>query len=184
MDQPTHYCQYVSNLPQDNLHKIYHDTQYGRPINEDNQLFELLILEINQAGLSWNTILQKRKNFYLAYDNFHLPTVAQYGEKEINRLLGDSGIIRNRMKINAAIHNAQIITNLVGEYGSFKNWLDEHHPLSHQEWTKLFRSTFKFTGPEIVKEFLMSSGYLEGAHTTDCPIYQDILSHHPPWTRV
>lgn len=184
MAQPIHYCQYVSNLPAENLHKIYHDTQYGRPIEDDNHLFELLILEINQAGLSWNTILQKRANFKLAYDHFQIHKVAQYGDKEIARLLADKGIIRNQLKIKAAIHNAQVVIKLIEQYGSFKNWLDHYHPLTHKEWTQLFRSTFKFTGPEIVKEFLMSSGYLEGAHLTDCPIYEQILSICPPWTQV
>lgn len=181
MAEPKHYCQYVSHLPEENLHKIYHDTQYGRPILEDDRLFELLILEINQAGLSWNTILQKRENFKSAYDHFQIQKVAEYGEKEISRLLADKGIIRNQLKIKAAIYNAQVIKGLAEQYESFKNWLDFHHPKTHQEWTKLFKNTFKFTGPEIVKEFLMSSGYLEGAHLSDCPMYEQILLTNPPW---
>ena len=163
------------------MNKSYHDTEYGFPIQEDNLLFEVLILEINQAGLSWITILKKADNFRCAYDGFALETVAGYGESERERLLSDVGIIRNRLKVNAAIENAQRILELKPEYGSFKSWLDAHHPLTKDEWVRLFKQNFKFVGGEIVNEFLMSTGYLPGAHEESCPIYSKVKSQSPPW---
>ena len=175
------YCDYTKNLDENNVHKIYHDTQYGFPIHDDNELFGRLILEINQAGLSWNTILNKQENFRKAYSNFDIKTVAHYDEKERARLLSDAGIIRNKLKVNAAIHNAQVILGLQEEFGSFENWLDHHHPKTKDEWVKLFKKTFKFTGGEITNEFLMSTGYLKGAHDENCPIYAKILDQNPKW---
>ncbi len=177
----TTYCEYCNSHPEDIFNKIYHDTQYGFPIIDDNLLFERLILEINQAGLSWITILKKADNFRVAYSRFDVNMVASYGEKERVRLLNDAGIIRNRLKVNAAIVNAQKIQELQREFGSFKNWLDSHHPQSLEHWTKEFKRTFVFTGGEIVKEFLMSTGYLPGAHTSDCPVYEIICSRKPAW---
>lgn len=177
------YCEFVNNLStEDNNPNIdYHNNHYGFPIINDDELFERLVLEINQAGLSWITILKKQANFRVAYNNFHIETVANYAEQDITRLLNDKGIIRNRLKINAAIHNAQIIIKLQKEFGSFKNWLDIHHPKTKEEWIKIFKKTFKFTGGEIVNEFLMSTGYLEGAHDHDCPIFQKVLELKPAW---
>ena len=134
-----------------------------------------MILEINQAGLSWTTILNKQENFKKAYHQFDIKKVAAYKEKDRARLLNDAGIIRNRLKVDAAIHNANVILGLQNEHGSFKNWLNLNHPKTKQEWMKLFKKTFKFTGGEIVNEFLMSLGYLEGAHSVDCKIYKKIL---------
>jgi DNA-3-methyladenine glycosylase I len=156
------------------LHKEYHDNHYGFPIKEDNELFCRLILEINQAGLSWTTILNKQQNFRKAYHNFNIKKVAAYDEKEVKRLLNDAGIIRNRLKVAAAVENAKTVLVLQKEYGSFKKWLDTHHPMVREEWTKLFKKTFRFTGGEIVNEFLMSTGYLPGAHEKSCPIYKKI----------
>ena len=153
------YCDYTKNLEEGNVHKVYHDTQYGFPIHDDNELFGRLILEINQAGLSWNTILNKQENFRKAYSNFDIQTVAHYDEKERARLLNDAGIIRNKLKVNAAIHNAGVILSLQEEHGSFEAWLDYQHPKTKEEWVKLFKKTFKFTGGEITNEFLMSTGY-------------------------
>lgn len=183
METPNSYCKYTSELPPENVHRIYHDTQYGFPIENDNALFGRLILEINQAGLSWNTILNKQENFFKAYDAFNIEVIANYGEGERARLLSDAGIIRNRLKVNAAIHNAQRIMELQQEFGSFQNWLDHHHPLEKDAWVKLFRKNFKFVGGEIVNEFLMSSGYLKGAHDSSCPIYEKILETNPMWNR-
>jgi DNA-3-methyladenine glycosylase I len=179
----TTYCEYCLTHPEDTFNKTYHDTQYGFPLDDDNLLFERLVFEINQAGLSWITILKKADNFRRAYHNFDLETVANYTEADRARLLADVGIIRNRLKVNAAIVNAQRILDLRAEYGSFKGWLDAHHPLSKDEWTKLFRKTFVFTGGEIVNEFLMSTGYLRGAHTEDCPIYPQVARLNPAWMR-
>ncbi|MEP7266528.1 MAG: DNA-3-methyladenine glycosylase I [Saprospiraceae bacterium] len=177
------YCHFTAALSYENVHRIYHDTQYGFPIASDDELFGRLILEINQAGLSWNTILLKQENFRRAYHDFSLTKVSKYKEKDIERLLGDAGIIRNKLKIHAAIHNAIVISQLQSEYGSFKKWLDHYHPLSKDEWTKIFKTTFRFTGGEIVNEFLMSSGYLPGAHHEDCDIYIKVLKYKPAWAK-
>ncbi|MBE0670652.1 MAG: DNA-3-methyladenine glycosylase I [Anaerolineales bacterium] len=180
----TTYCDYCNTHPEDTYNKIYHDTQYGFPITDDNLLFERLILEINQAGLSWITILKKAENFRKAYSKFNIVKIAKYTEEDRARLLADAGIIRNRLKVNAAIVNAQKVLELKKEYGSFKGWLDAHHPLSKDEWTKLFKRTFIFTGGEIVNEFLMSTGYLPGAHQKDCPIFKKVAAKKPAWMRA
>ena len=179
----TTYCDYCNSHPEDTFNKTYHDTQYGFPLDDDNLLFERLILEINQAGLSWITILKKADNFRNAYHGFKIEKIAKYGEKDHTRLLADAGIIRNRLKINAAIVNAQKVLELREEHGSFKGWLDTYHPLSKDEWTKLFKKTFVFTGGEIVNEFLMSTGYLPGAHQKDCLVYKRVASLRPAWMR-
>ena len=165
------------------LHKIYHDTQYGFPIHDENELFCRLILEINQAGLSWSTILKKQEGFRKAYHDFDIKKVAAYKAKDTQRLLNDAGIIRNRLKVNAAIENAKTILALQKEMGSFKNWLNHHHPKTREEWTKLFKQTFRFTGGEIVNEFLVSTGYLPGAHDETCSIYKKVLKTKPAWKR-
>lgn len=166
------YCTFIQSITKekDLVHKEYHDQHYGFPIEDDDELFGRLILEINQAGLSWSTILHKEKNFRKAYHNFSIKKIAKYSEKDFDRLLNDAGIIRNRLKINAAIENAGIVLQLQKEFGSFKSWIDHHHPKTKEEWTKLFKKTFRFTGGEIVNEFLMSTGYLPGAHDADCPV--------------
>lgn len=168
------YCQYVLNEPEDSVHKRYHDTEYGFPLTDDNQLFGRLVLEINQAGLSWTTILKKAANFHAAYHNFDIASVANYIEADRLRLMADASIIRNRLKINAAIVNAQRLLVMQQEFGSFKNWLDNHRSLTKEQWIKLFKKTFLFTGGEIVNEFLMSTAYLSGAHEEICPIYGNI----------
>jgi len=175
------YCQYIQKPEASPLHKAYHDRVYGFPIRNDNELFGRLILEINQAGLNWLTILKKEENFRRAYDQFDLKKVANYGEKERERLLNDTGIIRNKLKVNAAIYNAREILALQNEFGSFKTWLDQHHPLELEAWVKLFKKHFKFVGGEICKEFLMSSGYLSGAHDPNCPVYTQIQKEKPAW---
>jgi len=181
MDAPKSYCEFVERLPLDNLHRIYHDTAYGFPIEDDNELFERLVLEINQAGLSWSTILNKQQNFKIAYDHFDIEKVAAYNSSDMERLLNDAGIIRNRLKIKAAVHNANKILEIQKEHGSFKKWLDSNHPKTKEEWTKLFKKTFTFTGGEIVNEFLLSAGYLKGSHIESCEIYNKIKEHNPAW---
>ncbi|MDR1518265.1 MAG: DNA-3-methyladenine glycosylase I [Dysgonamonadaceae bacterium] len=163
------------------LHKNYHDNFYGFPLHDDNELFGRLIMEINQAGLSWETILKKESAFRRAYDNFSIEKIAAYTEKDCERLLADAGIIRNRLKINAAIENAKTLLALQKEFDSFEKWLEHHHPKTKEEWTRLFRNTFRFTGGEIVNEFLMSIGYLSGSHDEDCPVYQRIMAQKPKW---
>ncbi|MEP6467242.1 MAG: DNA-3-methyladenine glycosylase I [Parafilimonas sp.] len=179
MDKPSSYCEAVATMDKDNLHRIYHDTAYGFPIDSDDELFERLVLEINQAGLSWSTILNKQQNFKKAYNNFNIKKVAAYKEKDFERLMNDPGIIRNRLKINAAIENARTLLNIQKEYGSFKKWIAHHHPKSKEEWVKIFKNTFHFTGGEIVNEFLMSTGYLPGAHIESCPIFKKVLKAKP-----
>ncbi|MEM9832236.1 MAG: DNA-3-methyladenine glycosylase I [Bacteroidota bacterium] len=168
------YCQAVRQMDTSNPNVYYHDHEYGFPLEDDDELFGRLILEINQAGLSWTTILKKKDNFRRAYSEFSIEQVANYGEHDRDRLLNDAGIIRNRLKVNAVIYNAQQITLLQEEYGSFKNWLGHHHPKTKEEWVKLFKKHFKFVGVEIVNEFLMSTGYLPGAHEPSCPVYARI----------
>lgn len=177
------YCEVVWKMEKGNVHIHYHDKEYGFPISDDNELFARLILEINQAGLSWTTILNKKDNFFKAFDNFDIAKVARYKEKQVDRLLNDAGIIRNRLKIEATIENAKRIQAIQKEHGSFKNWLDQHHPLTKAEWVKLFKAHFRFTGGEIVNEFLVSTGYLPGAHIESCPIYKKVLKHKPAWLK-
>jgi DNA-3-methyladenine glycosylase I len=175
------YCEAARGHP---FHGPYHDLEYGFPLKTDADLFERLILEINQAGLSWLTILKKRESFRRAYDGFDVDRVAAYGEEERARLLADPGMIRNRLKVEAAIYNASVVQRLREEHGGFGAWLDLHHPLPKADWVRLFRKTFKFTGGAIVGEFLMSTGYLPGAHVVDCPVYPEVLALEPPWVRA
>lgn len=172
------YCEVAKGHP---YHGPYHDTEYGFPLRDDAALFERLVLEINQAGLSWLTILKKRDAFRRAYRGFDVDRVARFTERDRVRLLADGGIIRNRLKVNAAIENAKRIRALRKQYGSFAGWLDQHHPLPKAEWVKLFKRTFVFTGGEIVGELLVSTGYLPGAHDPSCPTYARILALDPPW---
>ncbi len=179
------YCDALDLMKPDDrlLHKAYHDKHYGFPIQDDSELFCRLILEINQAGLSWTTILRKQDNFRKAYSGFDIKKVAKYKEKDIDRLMNDAGIIRYRLKIEAAISNANKILELQEEHGSFLNWLESHHPLSREAWTKVFKNTFRFTGGEIVNEFLVSTGYLPGAHAGHCPVYRKTIKSKPAWNR-
>lgn len=169
------YCDFARGHP---FHGPYHDQEYGFPITDDNRLFERLVLEINQAGLSWLTILKKREAFRKAYGDFDIDRVSRMKPA---RLLRDAGIIRNRLKINAAIENARRIKALPD---TFAGWLDAHHPCSKDEWVKLFRKTFVFTGGEITGSFLLSTGYLPGAHDESCPVIAEIAKLGPPWMRV
>ncbi|MGE0733357.1 MAG: DNA-3-methyladenine glycosylase I [Alphaproteobacteria bacterium] len=174
------YCDIAPGHP---VHGEYHDTEYGFPIADDDALFERLMLEVNQAGLSWELILKRRISFRKAYGGFKIDTVARYGAKDIKRLLDDPGVIRHRGKIEAAIANARKVQALRDEFGSFAAWIDAHHPLDKPGWVKLFRSHFKFAGPEIVGEFLMSIGYLPGAHRETCPVHKKIARTKPAWMR-
>jgi DNA-3-methyladenine glycosylase I len=179
------YCSVIrSGQLDDPLHKRYHGTQYGFPLRDDNELFGRLLLEINQAGLSWTTILKKQDSFRKAYSGFDIDLVARYGAKDRARLLADAGVIRNRLKVDAAISNAQKLIEIRDEFGAFAGWLDHHHPLPKDQWVKLFRKTFRFTGGEIVNEFLLSTGYLPGAHDEACPVFARVRKLRPPWLRA
>jgi DNA-3-methyladenine glycosylase I len=175
------YCGIASDHP---FHGPYHDEEYGFPVTDDDRLFERLVLEINQAGLSWLTILKKVEGFRIAYDNFDVGIVARYDDTDRARLMDDSRIIRNRLKIEAAIHNAGVILTMRGSHGSFAEWLETHDHKSKESWVRLFKTTFRFTGGEITGEFLMSIGYLPGSHDPACPVYDRILRLSPPWTRT
>lgn len=173
---------YCDAAPGHEWHGPYHDREYGFPLEGDAELFERLVLEINQAGLSWLTILKKREAFQQAYGGFDPEVVAAYGNADRARLLADPGIIRNRLKVDAAIENARRILELRRTHGSFAGWLAAHHPRSKEEWVKLFKHTFRFTGGEIVGEFLMSIGYLPGAHVQSCPVFKAIMKRRPAWS--
>jgi len=175
------YCDIAPGHP---FHGPYHDSEYGFPIREDDRLFERLVLEINQAGLSWLTILRKREAFSEAFDDFKLERVARYDARRRTRLLNDEGIIRNRMKVDAAIENAKRILALRKTHGSFAKWLDAHHPMTKDAWVKLFKKTFVFTGGEITGEFLLSTGYLPGAHDERCPVYGRVVAAGAPWSSI
>jgi DNA-3-methyladenine glycosylase I len=172
------YCRLAPGHP---LHGPYHDREYGYPTTDERVLFERLMLEINQAGLSWLTILAKRPAFRAAFAEFEVDQVAAFGAPDLERLLTDRAIVRNRLKIEAAIANAQTVQQLRRSHGSFAGWLDAHHPQPLDGWVRLFRKTFRFTGGQIVGEFLMSLGYLPGAHEPECPAYARIAALSPPW---
>jgi DNA-3-methyladenine glycosylase I len=172
---------YCDIAPGHEWHGPYHDREYGFPLTGDAELFERLILEINQAGLSWLTILKKREAFRQAYGGFDPDVVARYGARDVKRLLNDAGIIRNRLKVEAAIANARTLLELRKRHGSFHRWIAEHHPKPKAEWVKLFKQTFRFTGGEIVGEFLMSTGVLPGAHRESCPVYARVVRKKPLW---
>lgn len=174
------YCDHAEGDP---LHGPYHDTEYGFPTRDESVLFERLMLEVNQAGLNWGLILKKKATFRAAYDNFDVDKVAAYGEKDRARLLADEGIVRNKLKVNAAIHNAGVIRGLRESHGGFADWLDANHPLPKDNWIKLFKKTFKFTGGEITASFLMATGYLDGAHQKGCPTGAKIAKLYPPWMK-
>ncbi|MGO8919771.1 MAG: DNA-3-methyladenine glycosylase I [Stellaceae bacterium] len=174
------YCRHAPGHP---FHGPYHDGEYGFPARDDAVLFERLVLEINQAGLSWLTILAKRAAFAEAFAGFDIDRVARFGARDHRRLMGDARIVRNRLKIDAAIDNAKRLLAIRDSHGSFAAWLDAHHPMPKAAWVGLFKKTFRFTGGEIVGEFLMSLGYLPGAHQDWCPVYQRILALDPPWRR-
>lgn len=173
--------EYCNVAPRHPVHASYHDTEYGFPIEDEKILFERLALEIMQAGLSWEIVLKKRRALNEAFDHFAVDRVAAYNIRDVKRLLADERIIRNRLKILAIIENAKRLIELRKSHNGFARWIAAHHPLTKPEWVKLFKRTFKFTGGEIVGEFLMSIGYLKGAHQQNCPVYKKIMKYRPAW---
>lgn len=160
----------------------YHDKEWGNPLHDDKQLYELLILESFQAGLSWECVLNKRENFRKAYDNFDVTKVAKYGENKTNELLENSGIIRNKLKISASINNSKIFIAIQKEYGSFDKYIwgftngkiiDEpfdmrtFSPLSDKISQDLKKRGMKFVGTTIIYSYLQAIGILN-AHEKDC----------------
>jgi DNA-3-methyladenine glycosylase I len=180
---PVSYCQAVRNGLAE-PHRRYHDAQYGFPLASDDALFGRLVLEINQAGLSWTTILHKAEAFERAYHGFDIAKVAAYGDDEVARLLGDASIVRNRAKVAAAIENARRIEALRVVHGSFHAWLAHHHPRPLVDWQRLFKRVFVFTGGEITREFLVSTGWLPGAHDPDCEAFARAVAAGAPWAQV
>ncbi|MHA1915537.1 MAG: DNA-3-methyladenine glycosylase I [Promethearchaeota archaeon] len=170
----------------------YHDEEWGTPVHDDQILYEFLVLEGAQAGLSWNTILQKRENFRKAFDNFNYKIIAKYGTKKIEKLLNNPGIIRNRLKIQSTISNAIALLEIQEEFGSFDryiwNFVDQN-PITNKfkaledlpaktERSELIskdlkKRGFKFVGPTIIYSFMQAVG-LVNDHTTDCFKYNEI----------
>jgi DNA-3-methyladenine glycosylase I len=167
------YCEHARSLPVGNHHRDHHDLEHGTVAIDDDDLFRRLILEINQAGLSFDIVLKKKKTLYEAFPD--VKTVSKFTSADVERLMGNPGIIRNRLKINAAIFNANKIVEIQKTHGSFGKWLDEHRSLSKEEWIKLFKNNFKFTGGEILNELLMSTCYRPGAHTAGCKFFRKKL---------
>jgi len=172
--------------------QIYHDTEWGVPLHDDTMLFEFLILDAFQAGLSWLTILKKRENFRKAFDNFDANIIVTYSEDKIQTLMQDNGIIRNQMKIRAAVSNAQAFLKLQKEYGSFdkyiwqftnyqsivNKWHDHTHvPVSTKESDSMSKSLkkngFKFVGTTICYAFMQASGMIND-HTVSCFRYNEV----------
>lgn len=181
MTELTGYCKASLGHP---VHGPYHDQEHGFPSRSDDVLLGRLLLEINQAGLSWLTILNKKETLHAAYSGFNVDAVAAFGDKDVARLLADPGVIRNRLKVAAAIHNARVMVEMREGYGSFAGWLDAHHPLPAGDWIRLFKKTFRFTGGEITREFLTGTGYLPGAHDPHCPVNAAIAALDPPWMKA
>jgi len=176
-------CEWVSDDP---LYIQYHDEEWGTPAHDDGRLFEMLILEGMQAGLSWITILRKRENFRAAFDNFDPKIVAQYDETKIEALMQDAGIIRNRLKINAAVTNAREFLAVQAEYGSFDAYIWQfvggetrvnrwptladvpaETEESRQMSKALKKRGFKFVGPTICYAYMQSCGMVND-HTLEC----------------
>ena len=151
----------------DPLMERYHDKEWGVPLKNDDQYFERLTLETFQACLSWRTILLKRQAFRRTFENFSISKVANYTERDVKRLLNDKSIIRNRLKINSAIYNANVFIQLKKELGSFKKWLDTID-VKDRNVHGVFKEKFKFMGPEIVRSFLMSVGKIQECHEKGC----------------
>ena len=164
-----HYCDIAPGHP---IHGPYHDTEYGFPVTDDRILFERLTLEAFQAGLSWEIILKKREGLRAAFYDYDLERIAAMTEADVQRLRENPAIVRNRLKILATIHNAKQVIGFQESFGSFYQWLTDQPWSDLDEWVKCMRNHFKFMGPEIVGEFLMSIGILPGAHKEGCPVLE------------
>lgn len=163
------------------LYVDYHDLEWGVPKYDDHELYELLILEMFQAGLSWETILKKRENFRLAMDNFDYERIVNYDEEKINELMNNKGIIRNRRKIEATINNTKVFLSIQKEYGSFANfiwsftnneilYIDSkitHNELSDKISSILKKKGMKFVGTIIIYSYLQAIGVIN-SHECDC----------------
>jgi DNA-3-methyladenine glycosylase I len=141
--------------------RTYYEKEWGRLIDDDERFFEFLCLEIFQAGLSWETIVKKRDGMRHALDGFDFTRIARYDDAMIERLCSDVRVIRHRMKLEAIRSNAQVFSEIIDEHGSFLVWLTKNGQDSLEDWIVLFRRTFSFMGPEIVREFLESAGVID-----------------------
>lgn len=183
MTETQNRCEWANNSP---LMGEYHDKEWGIPVHDDKKLFELLILKGAQAGLRWLTVLKKRENYRKAFDDFNPSKISCYSEEDVKRLLADSGIIRNRLKVKAAISNAQRVLEIQKEFGSFNNYIwsfVEGKPIKNRFRSllelpaktresdamsrDLRRRGFKFVGSTICYAFMQSVGMVND-HTTDC----------------
>lgn len=179
----------------DPLYIQYHDEEWGVPLHDEQQLFEFLVLEGMQAGLSWLTILRKRENFRKAFDNFDVNEVAHYKEHKINALMQDAGIIRNRQKILATVGNARAFLQAQAEFGSFDkyiwgfvngkpirnewqtlNEIPAKTPLSETISRDLLKRGFRFVGPTIVYAHMQATGMVND-HVVDCFRYSQVARH-------
>jgi DNA-3-methyladenine glycosylase I len=184
-------CPWAGNIP---IYIDYHDNEWGRPVHDDLKLFEMLILEGMQAGLSWLTVLKKREAFRQAFDGFDPDIVAAYSDKKIQELMTNEGIIRNRLKINAAVSNARAFLQIVKEYGSFDKFIwgyVENAPITNH-WEKmsdmpastplsdriskdLKKLGFRFVGSTIIYSFMQAVGMVND-HITECFVYEKLLN--------
>lgn len=183
MEDKINRCSWCSADP---IYQAYHDTDWGKPKYDDKVLFEMLILEGAQAGLSWITILKRRENYRNAFDNFEVEKVANYNDEDRKRLVNNAGIIRNKLKINSAIKNALVFKDLQTEFGSFSNYIwsyVNHEPIINQykDSTELpvtndlaiqiskdlMKRGMSFVGPVIIYSFMQSVGMIND-HTLDC----------------
>lgn len=176
----------------DPLYLAYHDTEWGVPVHDDRKLFEFLVLEVFQAGLSWRTVLHKRKNFRAAFAGFDFRKVAKFGKSDLKRLVNDAGIIRNRAKIEAAVNNAQRLLEVRDEFGTFAkymwSWVDgkpivnRHRTMKEVkpfddvavQWAKdLKKRGFKFLGPTVVYAHMQAVGMVND-HLVECFRYREV----------
>lgn len=184
-------CEWCGDDP---LYVVYHDDEWGSPLHDDRLLFEFLILEGAQAGLSWLTILKKRENYRNAFDSFNVDKVAGYSQQDIDRLLADSGIVRNRLKIESAIKNARGVLAIREEFGSLDAFLWRYvdgipiqntwktmaevpakTKLSEQMSKDLKKRGFNFVGPTICYAFMQATGMVND-HTTDCFRHKELMA--------
>ena len=165
------YCSFCRKQDDQSIHRWYHDEVYGQMSKNDDELFGRLIMEINQAGLSWGIVLNKYPDLKKAYANFSIAKIAAFKDKDILALKNNPRVIRHELKIRSIIYNAQQILSIQKEFGTFENWISQNQQNSIENWTSIFKKKFKFVGKEIVSEFLMSNGMIPGAHNEDCPVY-------------
>ena len=187
---PLTRCQWATASP---LEQQYHDSEWGVPLHDNRKLFEFLILEGAQAGLSWSTILNKREGYRAAFDSFDAEKIAAYDENKIQQLLGNPAIVRNRLKVNAAVTNARIYLEIMQQQGGFAEWVwqfvdgepvnnDFHHmedvpantPQSDLMAREMKKRGFKFVGTTICYAFMQATGMVND-HTTDCFRHREIV---------